>query len=95
MQDRKRSVFKAAAVVAGNGIGSGVMAIPYYISHTGIAGGVIAGGITYASFKPCCSRLKSVLMDTLLSNPDHVSDSEEEAIAESILAGSDIPDIEP
>lgn len=58
MQDRKRSVFKAAAVVAGNGIGSGVMAIPYYISHTGIAGGVTAFAAAY---------LVSVLMHLMIA----------------------------
>ena len=54
-----------------------------------VVGGIIGGGITFASFKPCCSRLKSVLMDTMLSNPDHISDTEEEAIAESILTESE------
>ncbi|MCR4654865.1 MAG: hypothetical protein K5770_01325, partial [Lachnospiraceae bacterium] len=39
---KKKSVFSASAVVAGNGIGSGVMAIPYFISKTGIVGGSIA-----------------------------------------------------
>ena len=58
MQDRKRSVFKAAAVVAGNGIGSGVMAIPYYISHAGIAGGVTAFAAAY---------LVSVLMHLMIA----------------------------
>ena len=58
MQDRKRSVFKAAAVVAGNGIGSGVMAIPYYISYTGIAGGVTAFAAAY---------LVSVLMHLMIA----------------------------
>lgn len=38
----KKSVFGAAAIVAGNGIGSGVMAIPYFVSRTGILGGIIA-----------------------------------------------------
>lgn len=36
-----------------------------------VAGGVIGGGITYLSFKPCCDKLKFSLQDTLLSNPDH------------------------
>lgn len=58
MQSRKNSVFKAAAVVAGNGIGSGVMAIPYYISHTGVAGGVIAFITAY---------LVSVLMHLMIA----------------------------
>lgn len=39
---KKKTVFTAAAIVAGNGIGSGVMAIPYFVFQTGVAGGVIA-----------------------------------------------------
>lgn len=35
-----------------------------------VVGGVIGGGITYATFKPCCERLKNTLKDTRLSNPD-------------------------
>lgn len=35
-----------------------------------VVGGVIGGGITYLSFKPCCDNLKKSLQDTLLSNPD-------------------------
>lgn len=35
-----------------------------------VIGGVIGGGITYLSFKPCCDNLKKSLQDTLLSNPD-------------------------
>ena len=52
-----------------------------------VVGGVIGGGITFLSFKPCCLRLKSVLMNTMLSNPDHVSNKEEDIIAESIMTG--------
>lgn len=48
-----------------------------------VAGGVIGGGITYVSFKPCCDRLKSVLEDTLLSNPDHQETVEENIIIEA------------
>ena len=40
-----------------------------------VVGGVIGGGITYATFKPCCERLKKTLKDTKLSNPD-VNDEE-------------------
>lgn len=40
-----------------------------------VVGGVIGGGITYATFKPCCERLKKTLKDTRLSNPD-VKDEE-------------------
>lgn len=49
-----------------------------------IAGGVIGGGITYFSFKPCCERLKESLMDTKLSNPNHNETQEETEIFESI-----------
>ena len=27
--------------------------------------------LTYATFKPCCMKLKNVLEDTYLSNPDY------------------------
>ncbi len=61
-----------------------------------VLGGVIGGGITFVSFKPCCNRLKSVLMDTLLSNPDHISGIEEDAIVESIMNDSELdPDFYP
>lgn len=49
-----------------------------------VAGGIIGGGITYVSFKPCCERLKTSLMDTMLSNPNHVETKEETEIFESI-----------
>lgn len=49
-----------------------------------VAGGVIGGGITYASFKPCCVRLKNTLKDTFLSNPGHIPTDEEIRIVESI-----------
>ena len=35
-----------------------------------VVGGVIGGGLTYMSFKPCCDKLKQSLQDTVLSNPD-------------------------
>ena len=34
-----------------------------------VVGGVIGGGITYLSFKPCCDNLKKSLQDTALCNP--------------------------
>lgn len=49
-----------------------------------IVGGVIGGGITFFSFKPCCIRLKNVLQDTMLSNPQHISTKEEEEYVTSI-----------
>lgn len=48
-----------------------------------VVGGVIGGGITYVSFKPCCDKLKSALQDTLLSNPNHQEAAEENIIIEA------------
>ena len=41
-----------------------------------VVGGLVGGGITYLSFKPCCEKLKDALQDTILSNPNSESDSE-------------------
>ena len=45
-----------------------------------VVGGIVGGGITYVSFKPCCDKLKSSLQDTLLSNPNHREVAEENII---------------
>lgn len=37
-----------------------------------VIGGVIGGGITYLTFKPCCDKLKASLQDTILSNKDYI-----------------------
>ena len=52
-----------------------------------VVGGVIGGGLTYISFKPCCDKLKASLEDTLLSNPKHEATNEENAfdIEEGII----------
>lgn len=52
-----------------------------------VVGGVIGGGLTFLAFKPCCYRLKDVLQDTMLSNPDHISTTEENHIVDSICSG--------
>lgn len=54
-----------------------------------VAGGVLGGGITYLSFKPCCERLKASLMDTKLSNPKHVENREEIEIFNAIVTEAD------
>ncbi len=36
-----------------------------------LLGGLVGGGITYVSFKPCCDKLKNTLKDTILSNPNY------------------------
>lgn len=41
-----------------------------------VVGGVIGGGITFLSFKPCCDKLKASLQNTMLSNPDYQSGEE-------------------
>lgn len=49
-----------------------------------VVGGVVSGGITYLSFKPCCYKLKESLQDTLLSNPSHQATDEECVIINAI-----------
>ena len=51
-----------------------------------VVGGVVGGGITYASFKPCCDRLKESLRETKLSNPGMEEEPETEF---------DVIDVEP
>lgn len=53
-----------------------------------VVGGVIGGGITFATFKPCCYRLKDSLKDTILSNPNHKATKEENEIFEDIMNGT-------
>jgi hypothetical protein len=49
-----------------------------------VVGGVLCGGITYLSFKPCCDKLKASLQNTLLSNPDYQATEEEIIISDEI-----------
>jgi len=49
-----------------------------------VVGGVIGGGLTYVSFKPCCDKLKASLEDTFLSNPErNAADEENEMIIDA------------
>lgn len=60
-----------------------------------VLGGMIGGGLTYVSFKPCCYRLKDSLKDTLLSNPEkHIETKGEQQIFEEIKKGV-IYDLDP
>ena len=52
-----------------------------------VVGGVIGGGITFISFKPCCDKLKTTLQNTMLSNPNYVSTEEDDDL---IIADTDI-----
>ena len=47
-----------------------------------VLGGVLGGGITYVSFKPCCDNLKKTLQDTILSNPKYKPVLEDEVLLE-------------
>lgn len=53
-----------------------------------VVGGLVGGGITFFSFKPCCMKLKEALSDTLLSNPAHVSGAGEEHVYSHIVDGT-------
>lgn len=50
-----------------------------------VVGGVVGGGITFFSFKPCCQRLQNALKDTVLSNPQHIATDEEKIIYTNIV----------
>lgn len=52
-----------------------------------VVGGVVGGGITFLTFKPCCYRLKNALQNTTLSNPEYVSTEEEDEVFDSIISG--------
>ena len=52
-----------------------------------VVGGVIGGGITYISFKPCCDKLKASLRNTQLSNPNYHDAGEEESL---IIEGREV-----
>lgn len=43
-----------------------------------VVGGVIGGGITFATFKPCCDKLKATLENTMLSNPNYCPTKEDD-----------------
>ena len=45
-----------------------------------LVGGVLGGGITFLSFKPCCDKLKKSLQDTILSNPHYKPVLEDDTI---------------
>lgn len=49
-----------------------------------VIGGVVGGGLTFVTFKPCCDKLKKSLQDTLLSNPNHKETKEENIIIDNV-----------
>lgn len=48
----------------------------YFKKAIPVVGGIVGGGITYVSFKPCCDKLKTSLQNTLLSNPNYNSEDD-------------------
>ena len=58
-----------------------------------VVGGVVGGGLTYATFKPCCDKLKKVLENTYLSNPNYQENEEDVIDIESGIE-VEIDDIE-
>ena len=54
-----------------------------------VVGGVIGGGLTFVSFKPCCDNLKKSLQNTRLSNPLYNPLSEEDDL---ILIDAEVSD---
>ena len=58
-----------------------------------VVGGVIGGGLTFATFKPCCVKLKKSLRATKLANPELIDNDEDtiiDTIAEEIQAGEEL-----
>jgi len=43
-----------------------------------VVGGVIGGGLTFVSFKPCCDKLRATLQNTMLSNPNYNASKEDD-----------------
>ena len=43
-----------------------------------VVGGVVGGGLTFVSFKPCCDKLRATLKNTMLSNPDYCPSKEDD-----------------
>lgn len=41
-----------------------------------VVGGVVGGAITFATFKPCCNKLKKSLRDTRFTNPNFVENKD-------------------
>lgn len=47
-----------------------------------VVGGVLGGGITFLTFKPCCDKLKASLQKTILSDPNYQSEDGDVIAAE-------------
>lgn len=56
-----------------------------------VVGGVLGGGITFLTFKPCCDKLKASLQKTILSDPNYQSNEDDIAFAEYTELSDDAP----
>lgn len=56
-----------------------------------VVGGVLGGGITFLTFKPCCDTLKVSLQKTILSDPNYQSNEDDIAFAEYTELSDDAP----
>ncbi len=56
-----------------------------------VVGGVIGGGLTYITFKPCCDKLKATLQNTMLSNPDYdpLKENDDIIIEDAVIVDED------
>lgn len=72
-------IVKSVAKVFGQKMTKEVFA-GFFKKSIPVVGGVLGGGITFLSFKPCCDKLKANLQDTMLSNKNHVETEEEKSI---------------
>lgn len=55
-----------------------------------VVGGVVGGGLTFVSFKPCCDKLRATLKNTMLSNPDYCPSKEDD----DLILNDDIIDVD-
>jgi hypothetical protein len=54
-----------------------------------VVGGVVGGGLTFVSFKPCCDKLRATLKNTMLSNPDYCPSKEDD----DLILNDDVIDV--
>ena len=55
-----------------------------------VVGGVVGGGLTFVSFKPCCDKLRATLKNTMLSNPDYCPSMEDD----DLILNDDVIDVD-
>ena len=56
-----------------------------------VVGGVLGGGITFLTFKPCCDKLKVSLRKTILSDPNYQSNEDDADLTEYTELSDDTP----